>query len=169
MKIIINFSILDYGSPIYGLASRSNLALLDPVQNVSIHIATGAFRTSPSLSLCADAGIPPLHYRRLTLTAKLLTRLAQYPNLPLHDRLFNTLHLSLLNVQAKHQFRRLNLEKTLSFKLPQFSCQFSIQNITTTNLVIIWDLITQYSRKFCLQNVQSCTMRILKCEILVTL
>ncbi len=55
---LLTRSILDYGSPIYGLESHSSLALLDPVQNASIHIATGAFRTSPSLSLCADAGIP---------------------------------------------------------------------------------------------------------------
>ena len=52
-------SILDYGSPIYGLSPKSHLALLDPIQNSAIRLCTGAFRTSPQLSLCADSGIPP--------------------------------------------------------------------------------------------------------------
>ena len=56
--------ILDYGSPIYGLATPSYLKLLDTVQTSSIRIATGDFSTNPALSPCAEAGIPPLSYRR---------------------------------------------------------------------------------------------------------
>jgi len=47
-----------------GLAPQSHLSLLEPVQNAEIRMCTGAFRTSPVFSLCAEAGIPPLHYRR---------------------------------------------------------------------------------------------------------
>ena len=61
-------SILDYGSPIYGLVTPSQLRLLDTIQNSAIRFATGAFRTSSALSLCAETGIPPLDFRRLTLT-----------------------------------------------------------------------------------------------------
>jgi len=66
-------SMLDYGSPIYGLAPPSHLAFLDLVQNSAIRICSGAFHISPALSLCAESGYPPLHYRRLNLTASLLT------------------------------------------------------------------------------------------------
>jgi len=82
-------SILDYDSPVYGPASASHLKLLDPIQNSALRIATGAFRTSPAASLCADTGIPPLHYRRLTLTAKFLTTILQQPQTPTHDHIFH--------------------------------------------------------------------------------
>jgi len=72
-------SILDYGSPIYGLVTPSQLRLLDTIQNSAIRFATGAFRTSSALSLCAETGIPPLDFRRLTLTAKLLTAIIRTP------------------------------------------------------------------------------------------
>ena len=49
-------SILDHGSPIYGLAPLSHFALLDPMQNAAIHICAGAFHTSPPLSVCAESG-----------------------------------------------------------------------------------------------------------------
>jgi len=39
----------------------SLLKLLDPIQNAALRIITGAFRTSPALSLCADVGIPPAY------------------------------------------------------------------------------------------------------------
>ena len=48
----------DYGSPVYGLAPKAHLIILDPIQNSAIRMCTGAFPTSPALSLYADAGIP---------------------------------------------------------------------------------------------------------------
>ena len=51
--------IIDFGSPIYGLASPSHLKLLDPIQNSAIRFAIGAFRTSSALNLYDEAGIPP--------------------------------------------------------------------------------------------------------------
>jgi len=52
-------SILDYGSPIYGLAPTSHLKFPDPIHNSTPRIATGAFRTSPTASLCAETDIAP--------------------------------------------------------------------------------------------------------------
>ena len=52
-------SIFDYGAPIYRFAPKSQLSILDPVQNAALRICTVPFRTSPALSLCSDAGIPP--------------------------------------------------------------------------------------------------------------
>jgi len=82
---------LNYGSLIYGLAPPTHLALLDPIQNATIRIRIGAFHTSSALSLCAESGYPPLRYRRLNLTASLLTSILQLPNTLVHDILFNSL------------------------------------------------------------------------------
>ena len=75
--------ILDYGSPIYGQASQTTLKALDPIQNAAIRIITGAYRTSPSASLCAEASILPLHFRRMISSVNLLLSVAQNPNLPI--------------------------------------------------------------------------------------
>jgi len=58
-------SILDHESPIYGLTPSSQLALLHSVRNVAICICTGAFRTCPTLSSCAESGYP--HYTTATI------------------------------------------------------------------------------------------------------
>jgi len=65
-----------------------------------------------ALSLCAEAGIPPLHFQRLTLTAKFLTTTLQYPDLPVFQRLFSP------SPRDKTHNLRYNLEKSLgrSFK-----------------------------------------------------
>jgi len=80
--------ILDYGSPIYGLALKSSLILLDLVQTASLRITTAAFCTSPALSLGAETGIYPLHSCRLEFTANLLTKISLNPELLCHARLF---------------------------------------------------------------------------------
>jgi len=64
-------SILDYWSSVYGLAPHSHLSLLDPVQNAAISICTGAFRTCPQFSLCAEAGVSPLEYPPASLNGQL--------------------------------------------------------------------------------------------------
>ena len=57
-------SILDYGSQIYSSATKSALRILDPVHNQGLRIMTGAFRSSPAMSLCVEAGEPPLQLHR---------------------------------------------------------------------------------------------------------
>src|SRR6266576_6579508 len=51
---------IDYGCQIYRTASKTLLQNLTSIQNSCLRICTGAFRTSPSLSLCCEAGEPPL-------------------------------------------------------------------------------------------------------------
>ena len=60
MPIILAYTLLtiDYQSPIYGLANPPHLHILDPIQNSTIWLATGAFRTSPLLSSGAETHIP---------------------------------------------------------------------------------------------------------------
>ena len=55
---------LDYGSFIYGSARPSALKALDPVHHLGLRLATGAFRTSPVLSLYAEANELSLERRR---------------------------------------------------------------------------------------------------------
>jgi len=76
--------------PIYSLAPKSQLALLDPLQNSAIRICTGTFRTSPHLSLFSDSDMPPLHYRRLFLSATLISSIICLPNTHVYQLLFNT-------------------------------------------------------------------------------
>ena len=44
-------------------------------------MALGALR-SPTPSLCAEAGVPPIHYLFLSLTVYFLASTVQYSNLP---------------------------------------------------------------------------------------
>lgn len=62
----------DYSSPIYEFAAKSHLKLLDTIQTTCIRIATGAFRTSPSLCLLAKLGFLPLTSRRFHIAAKII-------------------------------------------------------------------------------------------------
>ena len=55
---------LEYGCEAYASACKSLLATLEPIQNRAIRIATGAYRSTPALSLCAESGLKPLSYSR---------------------------------------------------------------------------------------------------------
>lgn len=66
---------LDYGCAIYGQTSRSYLHLLDPIQNEGLRIATGAFKSSPKVSLEVESNTMPLSLRRELLTCFLYLRL----------------------------------------------------------------------------------------------
>ena len=59
---------LDYGCIVYGSARSSYLRMLDPVQNHALRLCLGAYRTSPSSSLCILANEPPLYVRRQKLS-----------------------------------------------------------------------------------------------------
>lgn len=53
---------LMYGSVAYTTANKSNLSILQPVQYLGVRIATGAYRTSPAMSIICEAGQLPLKY-----------------------------------------------------------------------------------------------------------
>ena len=94
------------------MSPPSYLKFLDTVQSSSIRIATGAFSTSPTLSLCAEAGIPPLPYRRQYISVKLLTLISQNQSIPAYNRIFDPLYERLfLNNHSLHL--RLNLENCI--------------------------------------------------------
>ena len=70
---------LDYG------ASKSNvLKRLEPIQNASLRAITGAFRSSPAVSLFVETGMLPLDFSRDMLTLKHFFKIQSLPNSPTH-------------------------------------------------------------------------------------
>ena len=63
-------AIVDYGCQIYGSASKSNLARLEPIHNEGMRLVTGAFRSSPAVSVQVESGEPPLTIHREITTMK---------------------------------------------------------------------------------------------------
>ena len=55
---------LDYGSVVYGSAKANILKTLEPVHNAALRVCTGAFRSSPIVSLLCETGEPSLALRR---------------------------------------------------------------------------------------------------------
>ena len=100
---------LDYGAPVYYQARKSTIKLLDTIQATSLRLSLGAFRTSPHLSLCAEAAEPPLLFRTLTLTANFLASSAQIPELPIYDSIHSTQNPLLLSLKTHlHYLPKLN-------------------------------------------------------------
>lgn len=71
---------IDYGSHIYGSAKKTVLKQLDTINNSALRIITGAYRTSPILSLYCDAGIPTLSESRNLQYIKYYFSTLQKPN-----------------------------------------------------------------------------------------
>lgn len=80
---------LDYGSPVYSSARESILRKLDVIHNMGIRIAIGAFRTSPVLSLQAEAAEPPLRVRREILSMTYILKIKTLPTHPSFKAIFN--------------------------------------------------------------------------------
>ena len=71
---------LDYGAQVYGATQSGTLRRLEPIQNACLRAITGAFRSSPAVSLCAETGILPLEYTRDLLTLKHFFKIHSSPN-----------------------------------------------------------------------------------------
>ena len=80
---------LDYGCIVYGSTRGSYLQMLDPIQNLALRLCLGAYRTSPSSSLCVLANEPPLYIRRRKLSIQYCLKLSSSPQNPTHNTVFN--------------------------------------------------------------------------------
>ena len=80
---------LEYGCEAYAAACKSLLKTLEPIQNRAIRIATGAYRSSPAISLCAESGIKPLSYSRDQKTLNYILRIFTSRNYVLQDLILN--------------------------------------------------------------------------------
>ena len=61
---------IDYGSNIYGSASKTNLKILDSIQNSCLRLILGCRKSTPILSLESESYLPPLNIHRRYLEAK---------------------------------------------------------------------------------------------------
>ena len=80
---------LDYGCIVYGPASKTALAKLDPVHNQGFRLSLGAFRSSPVESLYVADHEPPLEIRREKLALQCIIKLKPNPGNPTYDVVFN--------------------------------------------------------------------------------
>ena len=80
---------MDYGCLVYGSASKTALAKLDPVHNQGLRLSLGAFRSSPVESLYVKAHEPPLEIRREKLALQYILKLKANPGNPAYDVVFN--------------------------------------------------------------------------------
>ena len=77
---------LDYG------ASKSNVfKCLEPIQNACLNAITGAFRSSPAVSLCMETGMLPLDFSCDMLTLKHSFKIQSLPNSPTHHAVIGPL------------------------------------------------------------------------------
>jgi ribonuclease HI len=81
---------LDYGCSVYGSARKSALQKLNTVQHTALRLCSGAFRTSPVLSLYADCCEAPLSIRRDLMSLQNYFRISSHANHPLHNHHFTT-------------------------------------------------------------------------------
>ena len=79
---------LDYASFIYGGAAKTNLELLNPIQNQGLRLALGAFRTSPETSLHAEAYELPMELRRKKLGIQYAIKISSTPDNPVFNSIF---------------------------------------------------------------------------------
>ena len=71
---------IDYGSSLYGSASKIHLNKIESFQNKCIRLIIGALNSTPIPALCAETGISPLQFRRNYLTDRFLIRSITYQN-----------------------------------------------------------------------------------------
>ena len=65
------------------------LVKLDPIANQGLRLSLGAFRTSPSVSLHAEAQELPLHLRRQKLGMQYAVRISTNPQNPTYSTIFD--------------------------------------------------------------------------------
>ena len=76
---------LDYGCIVYGSASKTVLAKLDPVHNQGLRLCLGAFRSSPVESLYVEAHELPLKKSQRKLALQYTLKLKANPGNPAYD------------------------------------------------------------------------------------
>jgi kelch-like protein 2/3 len=85
---IVVRSKLDYVSFINGSATQGKLRILNPVHHAGIRLATGAFCSSPIVSLYAESGEPSLSVRRKLLLCSYASNLAAHIHHPSYSAFF---------------------------------------------------------------------------------
>lgn len=76
--------VIDYGSFLYQSANDKILKTLDVVHHSGIRYCTGAFRSSPVLSLYVDSNTLPLNQRRNEQYLLYMLKIMTFKQHPLH-------------------------------------------------------------------------------------
>lgn len=91
--------ILDYGSVVYNSAKPDILNKPNTIQNEALRMSLGVFKSSPMLSLQAEADILPLCERRKVLSLKYYVKLANEKH---HPRYYKTFHFNLKHLYKEN-------------------------------------------------------------------
>ena len=75
---------LDYGAQVYGASKSNVLKRLEPIENACFRAITGAFRSSPAVSLCVETEMLPLDFSRDILSLEHFFKIQSLPNSPTH-------------------------------------------------------------------------------------
>ena len=136
-KVLLNLyrtiirSKLDYGSIIYGSARKSYLKMLDPIHHQGLRLALGAFRTSPSESLLAEANEPSLFNRRLKLSMQYALKLESNPSNTTYETVFEPQYKTLfenkpnmipsfgIRISSEFDNMNLDLDNIADFKISE--------------------------------------------------
>ena len=116
---------LDYGAVVYGSARPSALKMLDPVHHLGLRLATGAFRTSPVLSLYVESNQLSLEKRRQYLSLAYAYKVLAEPDHPayssLQDSRFTRLYENKPSIVQPLTFRLDSLRQLLNLGLDEIS------------------------------------------------
>ena len=94
---------LDYGSIIYRSARRSYLKTLNPIYHGGLRLVLGAFRTSPAVSLYAEANKAPANIRSYKLALQYYVKLKSCPTNPAHHKVFHPKYKELFQEWKSHK------------------------------------------------------------------
>ena len=119
----IVLSRLEYGSLVLSSARRTTLRSLDSIHLLGARLATGAFRTSPTLSVLLEADLMPLDLRRQNKLVRYGIRmraLPDHPNAPAFNGLFRNrfAHRPTVTRPADIVFRELVSSSNFSLPVP---------------------------------------------------
>ena len=106
---------LDYGCLVYGSASKTALAKLDPVHNQGLRLILGAFRSSPVEILFVEAHEPPLEIRREKLALQYILKLKANPGNPAYYVVFKPKYQILYaDIESATDFLGIHCNKLLN-------------------------------------------------------
>lgn len=113
---------LDYGAIAFSSAKANLLSKLNPILNHGLRLPTGAFKSSPILSLICESGKIPLHYRRDYQVSNFLIKIAPNP--------FHILNPKISDINSSKSIlnRSLSIYSTLSFTIFTKSTMASSKN-----------------------------------------
>ena len=115
---------LDYGSQVYGSASPTYLKKLDSIHNTGLRLATGAFRSTPIVSLYAESGFYSLEYRRTRLSLRYALKINSKYSPYLYRNVYNTASLPVFETHPRYL-------KPFNIRLDSLLTQFRINSNVT--------------------------------------